>query len=164
MVTPSPMVSPVGSADAMVMVAVVPLEVAVEILLVAPPHLKAPPGVQVGGPVPAAQAGIVALAVNASVAGLYNSDVFSADCPGGAPDPAAGVEVARNELPVEPPTISTWPSSAVPLPWIRVELGPLRAIVIKPPLPVPASVKVLVLSLYNSAVCSALHWKPLIPP
>ena len=53
----------------------------------------------------------------------------------------------RNELPVEPPTINTWPSNAVPLPWISVALGPLRATVMRPPLPLPAIVNALVLSL-----------------
>ena len=75
-----------------------------------------------------------------------------------------GTDRPRNELPVEPPTISTWPSSAVPLPEIRVALGPLRAMVITPPLPLPAKVNALVVSLYSSAVFSALHWKPATPP
>ena len=82
----------------------------------------------------------------------------------GAPEPAGGGERLRKELPVEPPTISTWPSRAVPLPEIKVALGPLRAIVILPPLPLPANVNALVLSLYSSAVFSALHWNPLVPP
>ena len=43
-------------------------------------------------------------------------------------------------------------------------LGPLRAMVIWPPLPLPASVKVLVVSLYSSAVCSASHSNPLLVP
>jgi hypothetical protein len=90
--------------------------------------------------------------------------VFRADCPAGAPEPAGGGVMLRNELPVEPPTISTCPSSAVPLPEIRVALGPLRAIVILPPLPLPATVNALVFSLYSSEVCSALHWNPLVPP
>jgi hypothetical protein len=50
----------------------------------------------------------------------------------------------------------------VPLPEISVALGPLRATVITPPLPLPAKVNALVLSLYSSAVFSALHWKPLV--
>ena len=98
------------------------------------------------------------------MAGLYNSAVCSACCPGGAPEPAGGGARLRNELPVEPPTINTWPSSAVPLPLIRVALGPLRAIVIRPPLPLPATVKALVFSLYSSEVRSASHWKPGVPP
>ena len=114
--------------------------------------------VQVGGEVPAAHPGIeLVVAVNASVAGLYNSAVLNATCPVGVPGPGVGGEVLVNELPVEPPTISTWPSSAVPLPEIRVALGPLRAIVIRPPLPPPANVKALVFSLYSSAVCSVSH-------
>ena len=165
MVTPLPTVRPVGFAVVIVMVTVVPLSEAVEIaLVVGSGQTEASPVVQVGGEVPAAQAGRLPVAVNESSAGLYNSAVFSAVCPGGAPEPGAGVEMLRNELPVEPPTISTCPSSAVPLPSIRVAVGPLRAIVIKPPLPLPATVNALVLSLYNSAVCSALHWKPLAEP
>ena len=114
---------------------------------------------------PAAHAGIeLVVAVKASVAGLYNSAVLNATCPVGTPGPGVGGVVLRNELPVEPPTISTWPSSAVPLPEIKVALGPLRAIVIRPPLPLPASVKLWVVSLYNSEVCRAVHVYPLCPP
>ena len=36
--------------------------------------------------------------------------------------------------------------------------------VIMPPLPLPAKVNALVFSLYSSAVCSALHLNPLVPP
>jgi hypothetical protein len=60
----------------------------------------------------------------------------------------------RNELPLEPPVISTWPLSN------KVALAPLRAVVIKPLPPAPARVKVPVFSLYSSAVCSASHSKP----
>ena len=100
-------------------------------------------------------------AVKASVAGLYNSPVLRAVSLG-----SPGCAVAdRNEMPVEPPTISTWPSNAVPLPSIRVALGPLRAIVIRPSLPLPANEKVWVFSSYSSAVCSAVHRKaPLVAP
>jgi len=52
----------------------------------------------------------------------------------------------------------------VPLPEIRVALGPLRAIVITPPLPLPAKVNALVLSLYSSAVFSESHSNPAVPP
>ncbi len=95
---------------------------------------------------------------------MYNSAVLSATCPGG--DPAGGaVAVDRNDCPAEPPTISTWPSSEVPLPSISVADGPMRAEVITPPLPLPAYVNVLVVSLYSSAVFSVLHWKdPAVPP
>src|SRR5580692_3445319 len=147
MVTPSPTVRPVGLAVLMVMVTVLVLSLALEIALVAPAQTDARPVVQAGGDVPAGHPGIaLVVATKASVAGLYNSAVFSAVCPGGAP--AGGEEAAdRNELPDEPPTISIWPSTPVPLPSIRVALGPLRATVIRPPLPLPASVNALVISL-----------------
>jgi len=133
-------------AVVMVMVTVPLLSVAPEIALVGPPQTDASPVVQVGGKVPAGHPGIAwVVAVKASVAGLYNSAVFSAICPGGAAAGAGGSD--RNELPLEPPTISTWPSSDVPLPEIRVAVGPLRATVIKPLLPLPATVNALVFSL-----------------
>ncbi len=157
------------------MVAVVPVSVALEIALAVPPQTEGKPVVQshtspagqVAGATgavvcPAGQAGIELVKLKASVAGLYNSAVFSAVSTPGAPEPAGGVTRLRNELPVEPPTISTWPSSAVPLPLIRVAVGPLRAMLIAPP--VPAKVNAWVFSLYNSDVCSALHWNPLVPP
>jgi hypothetical protein len=147
MVTPSPTVRPVGLAVLMVMVTVPPLSLALPIALVGPPQTEARPVVQAGGKVPAGHPGIaLVVAVKASVAGLYNSAVFNAVCPGGAP---AGGEAAadRNELPDEPPTMSIWPSSPVPLPSIRVALGPLRATVIRLLLPVPATVNALVVSL-----------------
>jgi hypothetical protein len=88
--------------------------------------------------------------------------VFCAVCPNGA-HPGGGVDSDRNVLPVDPPVISTLPSSEVPDPVIRVAVAPLRAVVIWPPLLAPATVKlpvVLVVSVYSSAVLSALHWKP----
>src|ERR1700679_332940 len=147
---------------ALVMVTVVPLSDAAVIAAEGPPHTDGRPLLH--EVTPAAHPGIELVAVKASVAGLYNSAECSADCPDGAPEPAGGTDRPRNELPVEPPTISTWPSSAVPLPEIRVALGPLRATVITPPLPLPAKVNALVVSLYSSAVFSALHWKPATPP
>ena len=89
--------------------------------------------------------------------------MFCATCPKGA-HPGGGVDSARNELPLEPPVISTLPSNAVPDPVIRVAVPALRAVVICPPLLAPARVKlpvVLVVSVYSSAVLSASHWKPL---
>ena len=164
-VTPSPTVRPVGFDDVMVMVTVLPVSLAELIALVGPPHIDASPVVHAGGCVPAGHAGIAfVVAAKASVAGLYNSAVFNATCPVGTPGPGVGGLMLKNELPVEPPTISTWPSSAVPLPEIRVALGPLRAIVIKPPLPLPASVNALVTSLYSSEVRSASHSNPFCPP
>lgn len=137
----------------------VPLSDVLEIALVGPGQTEAIPLVQPGGKVPAAHAGSDAVAVKLSVFGLYSSAVNNACCPGG--DPTGGdVAVDRNELPVEPPTINACPSSDVPLPEIRVTLGPLRAMVMRPPLPLPAKLKVLVLSSNSSAVCSASHWKP----
>src|SRR6202046_4730356 len=147
---------------ALVMVTVVPLSDAAVIAADGPPHTDGRPFAH--EVTPAAHPGIEAVAVKASVAGLYNSAECSADCPAGAPVLGGGTDRPRNELPVEPPTINTWPSSAVPLPEMRVALGPLRATVMVPPLPVPATVKALVVSLYSSAVFSALHWKPLRPP
>src|ERR1700688_4398213 len=145
MVTPSPTVRPLGLAVLMVMVTVLVASLALEIALVGPAHSDAKPVVQAGGDVPAGHPGIaLVVGVKASVAGLYNSAVFSAICPGGAAAGAGGSD--RNELPLEPPTISTWPSSPVPLPEIRVAVGPLRATVIRPPLPLPAAVNVLVSS------------------
>src|ERR1700719_2414809 len=124
MVTPSPIVRPVGLAVLMVMVTVPLLSLAALIALVGPPHIDANPVVQVGGDAPAGHPGIaLVVGVKASVAGLYNSAVFSAICPGGAAAGAGGSD--RNELPLEPPTISTWPSSDVPLPEIRGAVGPL---------------------------------------
>ena len=174
-VTLLPIVSPGGLAEVIVMVTVVPVSDADVIALAVPPQTEGRPVVQsqtspagqvagvTGGLVcPAGHAGIELVKLKASVAGLYNSAVFSAVCTPGAPEPAGGGVRLRNELPVEPPTISTWPSSAVPLPVIRVALGPLRAMLIAPP--VPAKVNALVVSLYNSAVASALHWNPLVPP
>ena len=164
-VTWSPTIRPVGVfAVFMVIVTVVPLSAADAIalaLLAGPAQIEGRP---VAHEVRVGHTGIaLVVAVKASVAGLYNSAVLSAVCPGG--DPAGGADWAdRNELPVEPPTISTWPSSAVPLPSIRVALGPLRAMVIRPPLPLPANVNDWVLSLYSSAVFNALHWKPLVEP
>lgn len=154
----SPTIRLLGFADVIVTVTVVPLSEVDEITLAVPAQIEGRP---VEHDVPVGHPGIVEVAVNASVTGLYSSAVFSPVCPGGAP---AGGELAvdRNELPVEPPTISTCPSSAVPLPEISVALGPLRATVITPPLPLPAKVNALVLSLYSSAVFSALHWKPLV--
>ena len=148
---------------ALVMVTVVPLSDAAVIAADGPPQIDAMPAAH--DDTPAAHPGIEpVVAVKASVVGLYNSAVCSADCPDGAPVLGGGTDRPRNELPVEPPTISTWPSSAVPLPEIRVALGPLRAMVITPPLPLPAKVNALVVSLYSSAVFSALHWKPATPP
>src|SRR5277367_5653385 len=147
---------------ALVMVTVVPLSAAAVIAADGPPHIDGRPVAH--DDTPAAHPGIEPVAVKASVAGLYNSAECSADCPAGAPEPAVGTDADRNEVPVEPPTINTWPSSAVPLPEIRVALGPLRAMVIVPPLPLPATVNAWVVSLYNSAVFSALHWKPATVP
>jgi hypothetical protein len=89
---------------------------------------------------------------------LYNSAELSAVALG-AP---GGVVAPRNEMPVEPPTISTWPSIEVPLPTgIRVAVGPLRAIVILP----EVNVNDCVLSSYSSAVFSVRHRKePIAPP
>src|ERR1700674_27443 len=119
-VTLLPTSKPVGFAVVMVMVTVPPLSDALEIALVGPGQTAASPSVQAGGNVPGAHDGIaLVVAVKLSVAGLYNSAVCHATCPGG--DPAGGVgAVDRNELPVEPPTISTWPSKPVPLPSIMV--------------------------------------------
>ena len=139
-------------------VTVVPLSAVDEIALEAPAHTAGRPA-QAG--TPAAHTGIEPVAMKASVAGLYNSALFDATCPAGAFD---GDEAPMKDWPVAPPTISTCPSSGVPLPSIRVALAPARAAVINPPLPVPASVKVFVLRLYNSAVCSAVHSKPGTPP
>ena len=66
--------------------------------------------------------------------------MFCATCPNG-PHPGGGVDSDRNELPLEPPVISTLPSSDVPDPVIRVAVAPLRAVVIWLPLLAPASVK-----------------------
>jgi hypothetical protein len=160
-VTLSPTIKLEGFAVDIVIVTVVPLSEADEIALVGPAQMEGRP---LAHEVPAAHPGIELVAVKASVAGLYNSAEFNPTCPVGAPEPGAGVERPRNELPVEPPTINTWPSSAVPLPEMRVALGPLRATVIVPPPPLPATVNALVVSLYSSAVFSALHWKPLRLP
>src|SRR5271163_920186 len=103
-VTLSPMISPV---TALVMVTVVLLSAAAVIALVGPAHTAGRPVEQVV--TPGEQAGIGLLtAVNVSVVGLYNSASCRATCPVGAPEPAAGVDSPRNELPLEPPTISTW--------------------------------------------------------
>jgi hypothetical protein len=61
----------------------------------------------------------------------------------------------RNVLPVDPPVIRTLPSSEVPDPVIRVAVGPLRACVMA-----GVAAKLLVPSLYSSAVLRASHWKP----
>src|SRR5208282_3942792 len=112
-VTLSPMIRPV---TALVIVTVVPVSDAAVIGLATPGHIAGSAPAQI---VPAAHPGTDAIAVKASVVGLYNSAVLSAICPVG--DPAGGGDAAdRNELPVEPPTISTWPSSEVPLPSISV--------------------------------------------
>src|SRR5580698_1208167 len=116
---------------ALVMVTVVPLSDAAVIAAAGPPQTDARPVAH--DDTPAAHPGIEAVAVKASVVGLYNSAECSAACPAGAPVLGGGTDRPRNELPVEPPTINTWPSSAVPLPEIRVALGPLRATVITPP-------------------------------
>src|ERR1700735_3106989 len=113
---------------ALVMVTVVPLSDAAVIAADGPPHMDGSPVAQ--DDTPAAHPGIEPVAMKASVAGLYNSAEWSADCPAGAPEPAGGTDRPRNELPGEPPTINTWPSIAVPLPEMRVALGPLRAMVI----------------------------------
>ena len=86
--------------------------------------------------------------------------MFCATCPKG-PHPGGGGDSDRNVLPLEPPLISTLPSSEVPDPVIKFAVAPLRAAVIMWLLPAPASVKVWVVSLYNSALCNASHWKPL---
>src|SRR5580698_4262260 len=160
-VTLSPTIRLEGFAVVMVIVTVVPLSEADVIALVAPAQME---GNALAHEVPVGHPGIELVAVKASVVGLYNSAEFNPTCPVGAPEPAGGTDRPRNELPVEPPTINTWPSSAVPLPEIRVALGPLRATVMTPPLPLPAKVNALVVSLYSSAVFSALHWKPATPP
>src|SRR5208282_6601439 len=129
-VTLSPMVRPAGFA-ALVTVTVVPLS-AVEVIGLAVPGHRNGVGM------------VLVSAVKVSVVGLYNSAVFNPTCPLGTPELAGGVTMLRNELPFEPPTISTWPSSEVPLPSIRVVVGPVRAEVIVPPLPVPANVNVWV--------------------
>src|ERR1019366_10413471 len=153
-VTLSPTISPGGFA-ALVIVTVVPLSAADVIILTVPGQIAGSPPAHI---VPAAHPGMDAIAVKESVTGLYSSAVLSAVWLGGG---IVGTPTDRNDCPVEPPTISTCPSSAVPLPSIRVAVGPLRAIVIKPSLPPPAYVNDLVLSLYSSAVWSALHMFPL---
>jgi hypothetical protein len=153
-VTLLPTASPTGLAVVIVTVTVVPLSDVDEIALEAPAHTAGSPAHDA---TPAAHFGIELVAVKASVAGLYNSAVFRATCPAGAP---AGVEVPMKDCPVVPPTINTCPSSGVPLPSIRVALAPARAAVINPPLPLPASVNDFVFLLYNSAVCSAVHSNP----
>ena len=140
----SPTIRLAGFAVVIVMVTVVPLSDALEIALVVPAQIAGKP---VAHEVPVGHDGTELVAVNASVAGLYNSAEFNPTCWVGAPEPAGGAERLRKELPVEPPTISTCPSSAVPLPEIKVALGPLRAIVILPPLPLPANVNAWVVSL-----------------
>src|SRR5271156_840079 len=174
-VTLLPIVSPGGLAEVIVMVTVVVVSAAVEIALAVPAQTEGRPLVQshtspagqvagaTGGlECPAGHAGIELVKLKASVAGVYNSALFGAVPARGWPDPAGGVTRLRNELPVEPPTISTWPSSAVPLPSIRVALGPLRAMLIAPP--VPAKVNAGVFSLSTSAVCGPLPGTPLAPP
>src|ERR1700735_3634687 len=116
----SPTIRLLGFA-ALVIVTVVPLSEADVIGLVGPAQIEARP---VAHDVPVGQLGIgLATGMKASVAGLYNSAVFKADCPAGAPEPAGGGVMLKNELPLEPPTISTCPSSAGPLPVISVALG-----------------------------------------
>ena len=79
--------------------------------------------------------------------------MFCDICPAG-PHPVGAAVSDRNELPVEPPVIST-----VPL-FSSVAVAALRAVVIWPPLPAPATVNLLVVSSYSSAVLSASHSKP----
>jgi len=103
-VASSPMVKPTGFAVVVVTVTVVPLSEIDEMALGVPGQVAGRP---LEHEVPAAHTGIELVAVKASVAGLYNSAVYNPTCPVGAPEPAAGVVVLTNELPVEPPTIST---------------------------------------------------------
>lgn len=145
-ITPAPMVRPGGFATGMLTVTfscvgtpvVAALVVEIALRVAGREQTEASPLVHAGvvaGDSPAGHGGIGKLnAVKVSVTGLYNSPVLSAVWDGFP----VGVVVARNELPVEPPMINTWPSSAVPLPSIRVTLGPLRAMVILKPLPLPA--------------------------
>ena len=124
-VTLLPTFSPAGLAVVIVTVTVVPLSDVDEIALQPPTHTAGNPA---HAATPAAHVGIETVAVKAFAAGLYSSAVFNVTCPVGTP---AGVEVPMNDCPVEPPTISTCPSSAVPLPSIRVALAPTRAAVIR---------------------------------
>ena len=123
----------------LLIVTVVPVSDAEVITVAVPGQLAGSPVVHAVGveieDSPAGHPGTDAIAVKLSVAGLYSSAELSAIWVGAA---WVGVPVLRNDWPLEPPTISTWPSSAVPLPSIRVALGPLRADVIRPPLPLPA--------------------------
>jgi hypothetical protein len=128
--TPLPTAKAFGFADDMVTVTVFPLSLVDEIVA------------EILGQL-AGSGMVLDIAVNASVAGLYNSAVLSAVMIGGLD----GATTDRNDEPFAPPTISTWPSSAVPLPSIMVTVGPLRAEVILLLLPEPASVNALVLSL-----------------
>ena len=122
----------------LLIVTVVPVSDAELITLAVPGQVAGSPLVHAGvvkEDSPAGHPGTDAMAVNLSVAGLYSSAVLSATWVGAG---VVGVPVLRNDWPLEPPTISTWPSSDVPLPSMRVALGPLRAVVITPPLPLPA--------------------------
>jgi hypothetical protein len=103
------MVRPGGFAIGVVTVTVVPLSLVDEIgfRVAGREQTEASPLLHAGvvaDDSPAGHAGIGELnAVKVSVAGSYNSAVLSAVW-AGFPD---GVVVARNELPAEPPTIST---------------------------------------------------------
>ena len=140
-------------------VTVVPVSEAEVIGLVGPAQIEGRP---VAHDVPVGHAGDGLVAVKASVAGLYNYAQFEHRLVRSVRRTGRRRCQAGTVCPVEPPTISTCPSSAVPLPEIRVALDPLRAIVVG-----PAACRCPRRSLFvcrcNSAVCSALHWKPTDP-